>query len=185
MILNKLKKYSACCDNPIFNALFSLNEFFSDTKNKSFIVDSKYILQPIRKTNELFNNDYHHDAHEFLTWIINYLHETYVTLEKNGKLETGLSSSPFKNIFMGYQVSQTKCLTCESNSSRKERFLHIALDIENNVSLTSCLKKYIRKELMKNKEKVYCENCNNHLEAERKYVLYIILYLFIINLLII
>ena len=32
-------------------------------------------MTKIRKQNTLFDNDDHHDAHEFLSWLINEIHE--------------------------------------------------------------------------------------------------------------
>lgn len=162
------KKNHCYNENLLMNAFILLVDHMEESNNKATIIEAKKLLSAIKKTNQLFNNDNHHDAHEFLIWLIDYLHETYLQSVNNSKKENFLTISPFSSLFMGSQVSQTKCLNCELIYNRKETFINIGIDIDNNVSLTSCLKKYTRKEYMKNNDKVYCENCNNHLEAERK-----------------
>ena len=141
-------------------------------------MDLKKLLLAIKSTNEIFNNNDHHDAHEFLIFLLNYFHETYLSNEKKksqNKFSSSLNEqttnySPFSEIFFGTQISKTKCLVCQSTTSKKETFINVGVDIEYNHSLTSSLKNYTSKEILKNKDKFYCEVCNNHLEAEKTIV---------------
>jgi ubiquitin C-terminal hydrolase len=57
-------------------------------------------------------------------------------------------------------------------TERTETYLNLSLDVEQNTSLTYCLKKYISKELLRSKEKFYCNVCNSLQEAERQYTNY-------------
>jgi len=87
-------------------------------------------------------------------------------------------------------------LNCEKITERTETYLNLSVDVEQNTSLAYCLKKYISKgknlyqylfkiwnfshskilykflntflELMKKKDKFYCDNCNSLQEAERQ-----------------
>lgn len=73
------------------------------TQNDTLRMDD--FINVIKRNNADFNNDRHHDAHEFLTWLL----DTMETNIKNEKRENNLIS----NTFRGLQISQTKCLNCE------------------------------------------------------------------------
>ena len=81
--------------------LFSI--ISSKTQNDTLGMDD--FINVIKRNNADFNNDRHHDAHEFLTWLL----DTMETNIKNEKRENNLIS----NTFRGIQISQTKCLNCE------------------------------------------------------------------------
>ena len=156
LIKNNLKS-----NDNITSELSRLMEDLS-LKNLKFAIDIKGFLAVVRKENELFNNDEHHDAPEFLFWLLDHLHETQRKNKQEGR------KSLIEDDFHGKQFSITKCLTCETEFKRHETYISLAVDIESNVSLTSCLKRYIGKEVMKHKDKFYCEICNCLQEAEKK-----------------
>lgn len=153
---------SADSKDPITKNLSLLFETFSSSSQikSSSAVEIKKFLSAVRRENELFNNDYHHDAPEFLFWLLDHIHEF--------QLKDGKKSSFISKIFHGKQYSITRCLTCEYKFKREESYVNLPVDIESNVSLTSCLKRYIGKELMQHKDKYYCDNCNNLQEGEKK-----------------
>ena len=70
-------------------------------------------------------------------------------------------------MFEGHLVSITKCQTCERMSVREESFMNLSVDIEKNVSLGYCLKKFSTKELLNKGDKFYCESCNTKQVATR------------------
>lgn len=153
---------------------FSNNSNYSNNKllNNQQTIEIKPFLKSVKECNELFNNDYHHDAPEFLLWLIEYLNEDLNKLTINSEINkyitlNDLNISFINKLFYGEQLSITKCLNCEYDFKRTESFNHLAVDIEQNISLTYCLKKYIKKEILKNKDKYYCENCNCLQEAEK------------------
>lgn len=39
-------------------------------------------------------------------------------------------------------MNETRCLQCETVTSREEVFMDLGLEIENNTSLTACLKQF-------------------------------------------
>ena len=45
-------------------------------------------------------------------------------------------------LFQGKFINETKCLQCETVTSREENFYEIPLEIEQNCSLTSCLRRF-------------------------------------------
>lgn len=54
----------------------------------------------------------------------------------------GLPPGPtwIHEIFQGTLVNETKCLCCETIRSKDEDFLDLSVDVEQNTSLTYCLK---------------------------------------------
>ena len=43
-------------------------------------------------------------------------------------------------LFQGTLTNETKCLSCETVRSKDEDFLDLSVDVEQNTSLTHCLK---------------------------------------------
>ena len=73
-----------------------------------------------------------------------------------------------QEMFQGQLVSITKCGMCEYQSVREETFMNLSVDIEENVSLSYCLKKFSNKEYLKLGDKFYCESCNTKQVATRQ-----------------
>mmetsp|Transcript_32731 Transcript_32731/g.31960 ORF Transcript_32731/g.31960 Transcript_32731/m.31960 type:complete len:119 (+) Transcript_32731:319-675(+) len=118
-------------------------------------------MAKIKKLNVVFDNDDHHDSHEFLSWLLNEIHENIVA--DNKELGTpgnkDLKSSFITDLFEGRVVNITKCLCCESGGRREESFLALSIDIERNTSLNHCMKLFSHKELLIKRDKFYCETC--------------------------
>ncbi|CAM9408398.1 unnamed protein product [Discosporangium mesarthrocarpum] len=70
-------------------------------------------------------------------------------------------------IFQGVLTNQTKCLCCETVSNRDEPFMDLSLDVEQNSSVTSCLRSFSSTETLTRKNKFFCDNCNALQEAEK------------------
>ena len=73
-----------------------------------------------------------------------------------------------QHMFEGQLVSITKCQTCERTSTREETFMNLSVDVDKNVSLTYCLKKFSTKELLNLSDKFYCDSCNTKQVATRQ-----------------
>ena len=43
-------------------------------------------------------------------------------------------------IFQGVLTNETQCLSCETVRSKDEDFLDLSIDLEQNTSITQCLK---------------------------------------------
>jgi ubiquitin C-terminal hydrolase len=90
-------------------------------------------MKRIKALNALFDNDDHHDSHEFLTWLLNFLHDEILAWspkDGNSNKQTFISK-----IFEGKLVSRTRCLECECGNERDEVFMALSVDIENGSSL--------------------------------------------------
>ncbi|KAL6772132.1 hypothetical protein ACKKBG_A29055 [Auxenochlorella protothecoides x Auxenochlorella symbiontica] len=72
-----------------------------------------------------------------------------------------------QEIFQGRLVNQTRCLCCETVTSREEDMFDLSLEIEPNCSVTSCLKKFSATEVLDGADKFFCDQCNSLQEAQK------------------
>ncbi|CAF0907400.1 unnamed protein product [Adineta steineri] len=71
-------------------------------------------------------------------------------------------------LFQGTLVSTTKCLNCETVSSKDENFLDLSIDVEENTSITTCLRVFSNIETLSGESKYYCETCSSKQEATKR-----------------
>lgn len=71
-------------------------------------------------------------------------------------------------LFEGTLTSETRCLTCETVSSRDESFLDLSIDIEQNSSVTACLRQFSASEMLCQRNKFFCDSCCGLQEAEKR-----------------
>lgn len=63
--------------------LFEIQELFKSIhgqKKPKGVFNHKKFIAAVKKANQLFDNDEHHDSHEFVTWLLDDIHEE---LQKN------------------------------------------------------------------------------------------------------
>lgn len=82
---------------------------------------------------------------------------------------THFHSTIVHRLFEGVLTSETRCLTCETVSSRDESFLDLSIDIEQNSSVTACLRQFSASEMLCQKNKFFCDSCCDLQEAEKRY----------------
>jgi ubiquitin carboxyl-terminal hydrolase 12/46 len=123
------------------------------------------------------------DAHEFLNYLLN---EAAELLEKRMKKEKGDkggrsegeasgSDEPSKeykaktwvhSIFEGVLTNETRCLCCETVTSRDECFLDLSLEIEQNSSVSACMRKFSSSEPLRGDNKFFCDACCSLQDAQ-------------------
>ncbi|KAF6122481.1 ubiquitin specific peptidase 12 [Phyllostomus discolor] len=122
------------------------------------------------------------DAHEFLNYLLNtiadILQEERKQEKQNGRLPNGSVDSENNNstpdptwvheIFQGTLTNETRCLTCETISSKDEDFLDLSVDVEQNTSITHCLRGFSNTETLCSEYKYYCEECRSKQEAHKR-----------------
>ncbi|KAG9303595.1 hypothetical protein G9A89_018491 [Geosiphon pyriformis] len=85
---------------------------------------------------------------------------------------TSTSNSPkmtwVHQLFQGFYTNETKCLTCETVTSKDEPFLDLSIDIEQNSSVTSCLRQFSASEMLCHNNKFFCDVCCGLQEAEKR-----------------
>nr|KAJ0217259.1 hypothetical protein LSAT_V11C300135660 [Lactuca sativa] len=180
----QLLKYYEKVKNPDVeeNLLTCLTELFtqiSTQKKKTGVIAPKRFVQRVKKENELFRGYMHQDAHEILNFLLKELvdileKETKGTKEHSSPpekipngihvpLANGVRKEPLvtwvhKN-FQGILTNETKCLRCETVTARDETLLDLSLDIEQNSSITSCLKNFSSTETLNVEDKFFCDKC--------------------------
>lgn len=176
------------------NLLTCLADLFTQVnsqKKKTGVIAPKRFVQRVKKENEAFRSYMHQDAHEFLNFLLNVLvdilekeskaakssPDVSSTLEKlpNGQCPpqvNGVHKEPLvtwvhKN-FQGILTNETRCLRCETVTARDETFLDLSLDIEQNSSITSCLKNFSSTETLNAEDKFFCDKCCSLQEAQKR-----------------
>ncbi|KAJ7547860.1 hypothetical protein O6H91_08G106900 [Diphasiastrum complanatum] len=179
------------------NLLTCLAELFTQInsqKKKTGVIAPKRFVQRVKKQNELFRSYMHQDAHEFLNFLLN---ELVDILEKEAKaseakasktvsgnqgqekVSNGSINGPVNGttppivtwvhkIFQGTLTNETKCLRCETITARDETFLDLSLDIEQNSSITSCLRNFSSTETLNAEDKFFCDKCCSLQEAQKR-----------------
>lgn len=125
------------------------------------------------------------DAHEFLNFLINHINEIIlaernqgkakvsangVTISDTGSSNSSASSDPtwVHEIFQGVLTSETRCLNCETISSKDENFFDLQVDVDQNTSITHCLRCFSNTETLCSDNKFKCDNCCSYQEAQKR-----------------
>uniref|UniRef100_A0A8K9ULR8 ubiquitinyl hydrolase 1 n=1 Tax=Oncorhynchus mykiss TaxID=8022 RepID=A0A8K9ULR8_ONCMY len=164
------------CLSDLFNSI-------ATQKKKVGVIPPKKFISRLRKENELFDNYMQQDAHEFLNYLLNTIADLLQEEEKsqerqqNGKLGTGggqgeegekTQQTWVHEIFQGTLTNETRCLNCEAVSSKDEDFLDLSVDVEQNTSITHCLRGFSNTETLCSEYKYYCEQCRSKQEAQKR-----------------
>ncbi|KAI3437589.1 hypothetical protein D9Q98_000042 [Chlorella vulgaris] len=72
------------------------------------------------------------------------------------------------DLFQGKLVNETRCLQCETVTSREEDFYDLSLEIDQNCSLTSCLRNFSSTETLDAEDKFFCDQCGCLQEAQKR-----------------
>ncbi|KAK8606979.1 hypothetical protein V6N13_052730 [Hibiscus sabdariffa] len=193
----QLLEYYAChkngadAEDNLLTCLADLFTQINSQKKKTGVIAPKRFVQRLKKQNELFRSYMHQDAHEFLNFLLNELvdilekevqaakseSETSSPSEKtangpknpqaNGVKKEPLVTWVHKN-FQGILTNETRCLRCETVTARDEAFLDLSLDIEQNSSITSCLKNFSSTETLNAEDKFFCDKCCSLQEAQKR-----------------
>ncbi|KAH9816141.1 ubiquitin carboxyl-terminal hydrolase 12 [Melampsora americana] len=171
-------------NSTIFSTLRDLFHHISHQPKPIGAVAPQAFITTLKRYNELFRSTMHQDAHEFLNYLVNSVAEDVMVeqerlrkAEENSPLsEPPLSSFRFAEpgrtwvheLFEGVLTNETKCLTCETVTQRDESFLDLSIDIEQNTSLTACLRQFSASEMLCQKNKFSCDQCCSLQEAEKR-----------------
>ncbi|OEL33018.1 Ubiquitin carboxyl-terminal hydrolase 4 [Dichanthelium oligosanthes] len=162
----------------------------SNQKKKTGVIAPKRFIQRLKKQNEIFRSYMHQDAHEFLNFLLNELVDI-LEKEHNAARESLQNLSLQKNLngpingqtngshkelaatwvhkcFQGILTNETRCLRCETVTDRDETFFDLSLDIEQNSSITSCLKNFSSTETLNAEDKFFCDKCCSLQEAQKR-----------------
>lgn len=163
----------------LLTCLADLFHSIATQKKKTGIVAPKKFIAKLRKDNEVFAlSNMQQDAHEFLNYLLNTIGDLLLAEkqgpgEKDPKTQSqpqqdGSSQTWVHEIFQGTLTNETRCLNCESLSSKDEDFLDLSVDVDQNTSITQCLKEFSDMETLSSEHKYYCENCCSKQEAQKR-----------------
>lgn len=71
-------------------------------------------------------------------------------------------------LFQGLLTNETRCLMCETVTSRDEAFLDLSINISPDTSLSSCLRQFSESEMLSGRNKFFCDRCSSLQEAEKR-----------------
>jgi len=90
----------------------------------------------------------------------------------NTSIGSGANHKPnttwVNDIFQGILTSETRCLNCETVTSKDEDFFDLSIDVEQNTSITSCLKNFSNTETLCSDNKFKCDQCSTYQEAHKR-----------------
>uniref|UniRef100_A0A3B3YJ27 Ubiquitin carboxyl-terminal hydrolase n=1 Tax=Poecilia mexicana TaxID=48701 RepID=A0A3B3YJ27_9TELE len=169
----------------LLTCLADLFHSIATQKKKVGVIPPKKFISRLRKENDLFDNYMQQDAHEFLNYLLNtvadILQEEKKQEKQNGRLKNNgtavTAEAEMENkteptwvhdIFQGTLTNETRCLNCETVSSKDEDFLDLSVDVEQNTSITHCLRDFSNTETLCSEYKYYCETCCSKQEAQKR-----------------
>uniref|UniRef100_UPI00358E6FAF ubiquitin carboxyl-terminal hydrolase 46 isoform X3 n=1 Tax=Myxine glutinosa TaxID=7769 RepID=UPI00358E6FAF len=142
----------------LLTCLADLFHSIATQKKKVGVIPPKKFISRLRKENDI-------------------LQEEKKQERQNGKLKNGVleGEEPCKaeatwvhDIFQGTLTNETRCLNCETVSSKDEDFLDLSVDVEQNTSITHCLRGFSNTETLCSEYKYYCEQCCSKQEAQKR-----------------
>jgi ubiquitin C-terminal hydrolase len=110
------------------------------------------------------NRDQHHDAHEFLLFLLAQLHEA----ARQGK------SSSFRSLFAFRSISTLRCNVCKTSNTRNEWDTVLSLDVPPGGScatLQDMISRYQQPEQLKGANCYACARCKRQTEATKSLTL--------------
>ena len=160
-------------DESLLTALGDLFASISNQKKRTGVLAPKKFIERLKKDNVIFNSYMHQDAHEFFNFVVNECCEVLVKQHRREHpTPDGEETKPVKtwihDIFEGGLTNQTQCLWCENVTSRHEAFVDLSLDIEQNMSVSACLKQFSSNELLASQDKFQCDACGGLQEAHKR-----------------
>ena len=158
------------------------------------VINPKEFRKVIGEYASQFAQGTQEDCHEFLTYLLDIVHEDLNRVIKkpyvedkeydDAHLEEDASES-WKNyllrnksvvvdLFQGQSKSTLKCLKCGYLSHRFEPFMYLSLPIpqgvkdSETVTLTDCLKEYTKEEKLEGDERWHCPKCGIKVDSTKK-----------------
>lgn len=144
----------------LLTCLAKLYHKITTSKKPTGVMGPVKLINTLKRINSQFQGETHQDAQEFLNFLLNDISDSL-------KKRTGKESSFVEDIFQGKLSNETKCMRCEGITRREETFLDLSLDIEDNTSLTHCLRLFSAHEVLDGQDKYYCEKCHWRQEATK------------------
>lgn len=128
--------------------------------------DSGDVMRPSHILTSAFHKHKQEDAHEFLMFTLQTMHESCLRGYKQSDCPSK-DSSPIPDIFGGLWRSRIKCLHCQGTSDSYDPFLDIALDISSAQSVKQALRDTVKAEELRGDNAYYCGRCRDKRPASK------------------
>lgn len=144
----------------------------ANQKKRAGSVPPKAFIAKLRQVNDQFSGYTHQDSHEFLLFLLNDIieslnRETTEQLRRSNVPPPAETPPTFVHaLFEGQTSSETRCLCCETVTRRVEPFFVLSVEIEQNSSLSACLRNFSSTQLLEKRNKFDCAVCCSLQEAE-------------------
>jgi ubiquitin carboxyl-terminal hydrolase 12/46 len=89
-------------------------------------------------------------------------------IDANVEPESQNSPPRISGIFQGIITSETRCLNCETITSKDEELADLSTDVDQNTSITSCLPNFSSTETLCSDNKFLCDTCSSYQEAHKR-----------------
>ncbi|KAI0347572.1 cysteine proteinase [Trametopsis cervina] len=181
----------------LLSALRSLYVHISRNPAEKGTVAPRAFIEKLKELNELFRGTIHQDAHEFLNFLLNRIVEEMDEDRKrfvsegahthsNGNGAESITLTPSGEDLSASVGSMAHTATTGTHypipdsvkstlvhrlfevSSRDESFLDLSIDIEQNSSVTACLRQFSASEMLCQRNKFFCDSCCDLQEAEKR-----------------
>ncbi|CAO2582576.1 Ubiquitin carboxyl-terminal hydrolase 17-like protein E [Lemmus lemmus] len=124
------------------------------------------VMQPSKKLTGAFHKHKQEDAHEFLMFTLNAMHESCLRGSTHSEAPSE-NSTPIRAIFGGSWRSQIKCLHCQATSDSFNSFLDIPLDIQAAQSVKQALGDLVMAEELCGENAYHCDHCQGKTTASK------------------
>lgn len=157
------RKHSQTCSSPEGCKMCAMEGHVAQSLLHS---DSEAAMKPSHTLTSAFHKHKQEDAHEFLMFTLQTMHESCLREYKPSE-PASKESSPIQDIFGGWWRSQIKCLHCQGTSDSYDPFLDIALDITSAQSVKQALRNTVKAEELCGDNAYYCGRCGEKRPASK------------------
>ena len=197
VFMNDCLKYQGKKDFELMNQWIQLqmniwdNSFNSSINTQNFL---KSFISHCREKDKIFYNFHQNDVDEFLTLLMELLHESIkkkVKITVNGTARTQLDKIAYKSIegwkrffeddysyiikkFYSQLLTVTSCTQCDYVTTNHDPIMVLSLEIpkSDTVTLKDCLDTYTAIEKLDCDNSWKCDKCKCNVEPERKIMLW-------------
>jgi ubiquitin C-terminal hydrolase len=127
--------------------------------NNNNIIIPRQFKNILDKTTHYFKGFRQHDSQEFLSYLINQIHDT---------LKLNNNKSIISELFFGSFEQSVICPNCNNISITYQPFIDLQIPIYQNQSLDFCIKQFINDEKLDNMNMYKCEKCHQSVNATKK-----------------
>ncbi|XP_017177923.1 ubiquitin carboxyl-terminal hydrolase 17-like protein E isoform X1 [Mus musculus] len=124
------------------------------------------VMKPSQILTSAFHKHQQEDAHEFLMFTLETMHESCLQVHRQSD-PTPQDTSPIHDIFGGWWRSQIKCLHCQGTSHTFDPFLDVPLDISSAQSVNQALWDTGKSEELLGENAYYCGRCRQKMPASK------------------